>query len=212
MKTLWIALLSVSACASAPCIAQDTPSSSQSLQLSKVVVDTETNPIEARVKGGTLCVFPSHIEMPKEKKTQDHERFDGLFSGEMKKRGFTVVSSAGDLFASESSEKGNFLVGATVTPTEINICSSVNGYKGTIKVNVEWQIYNRSTQSVVETVSTSGEGTLAKFSNSGYEEMWNLAFVNALQRLAEQNFFHKHVGEPVPAQVAGGSAAVAATN
>ena len=33
----------------------------KSLQLAKVVLDTETAPIEARVKGGTLCVgwFPT---------------------------------------------------------------------------------------------------------------------------------------------------------
>ncbi len=209
MKYPWLALASASVCVSAPALAQTAPAPGKSVQLSRVVFDTETNPIEARVKGGTLCVFPSNIELPKEKKTQDLERFDSLFSGEMQRRGFTVVSSAGDMFASESEKKGDYLVGATVQPEVMNICSSVAGYKGTIAVKVQWQIFDRATQTVVERAETSGEGTVAKFSVNGLDEMFNLAFTSALTALAEQHPFEKYVPVSATAQPAAAAPAAA---
>ncbi|MEL7690497.1 hypothetical protein [Citromicrobium bathyomarinum] len=156
---------------------------SKSLQLAKVVLDTETAPIEARVKGGTLCVFPSNIELPKEKKTQDFERYDRLVSEKLGKSEVAVVSDSGDLFAAESDDKGDILLGAVMAPTAINICSSVKGFKGTIDVKVEWQFYDRASSKVVETVVTEGSGTLAKFSAGGFEEMWDAAFLDALGKV-----------------------------
>ena len=157
----------------------------KSLQLAKVVLDTETAPIEARVKGGTLCVFPSNIELPKEKKTQDFERYDRLVSDALGTSEVAVVSESDDLFAAESDDKGDILLGAVMAPTAINICSSVNGFKGTIDIKVEWQFYDRESAKVVETLTTEGSGTLAKFSNSGFEEMWDAAFVDALAKVQQ---------------------------
>lgn len=155
----------------------------KSLQLAKVVLDTETAPIEARVKGGTLCVFPSNIELPKEKKTQDFERYDRLVSDALGTGEVAVVSDSDDLFAAESDDKGDILLGAVMAPTAINICSSVKGFKGTIDVKVEWQFYDRASSKVVETIVTEGSGTLPKFSANGFDEMWDAAFVDALDKV-----------------------------
>ena len=157
----------------------------KSLQLTKVVLDTETAPIEARVKGGTLCVFPSNIELPKEKKTQEFERYDRLVSDTLGTGEVAVVSDSDDLFAAESDDKGDILLGAVMAPTAINICSSVKGFKGTIDVKVEWQFYDRESSKVVETLVTEGTGTLPKFSNNGFVEMWDAAFVDALRKVQQ---------------------------
>lgn len=160
--------------------------SARTLELSKVVLDTETNRIKARVKGGTLCVFPSNIELPAEKKTQDQERYDGLVARALKDRGVGLVTKADDLFASESVAKGDVLLGAVMEPTAMNICSSVDGFKGTIDISVQWQLFDRAKGAVVQSATTKGTGTLPKFSVTGYEEMWDLAFVDALVKLHEQ--------------------------
>ncbi len=160
--------------------------SMRTLELSKVVLDTETNRIKARVKGGTLCVFPSHIELPAEKKTQEQERYDGLVARALKERGVGLVTKADDLFASESAAKGDVLIGAVMEPTAMNICSSVDGFKGTIDISVQWQLFDRAKGAVVQTATTKGTGTLPKFSVNGYEEMWDLAFVDALVKLHDQ--------------------------
>jgi hypothetical protein len=177
------------------------------LELSKVVLDTETNRIKARVKGGTLCVFPSNIELPAEKKTQEQERYDGLVARALKDRGVSLVTKANDLFASESAAKGDVLLGAVMEPTAINICSSVDGFKGTIEISVQWQLFDRTKGTVVQTATTKGTGTLPKFAVAGYEEMWDLAFVDALVKLHDQGVIRAAL-EAAPAAPAADPAAL----
>ena len=57
MKTVCLALCGASLVL-VPVAASGAPSG-KTWQLSKVVLDTETNEVSARVKGGTLCVFSS---------------------------------------------------------------------------------------------------------------------------------------------------------
>ena len=171
--------------------AAETPS----LQLSKVVMDTETSEVTAKVKGGTLCVFPSKIKLTKEKKTQDYERFDNLFTSRLKSSGFSVVSTSGDMFASDNDDgKGDYLVGVILRPTAVNICSSVSGFKGNYSLTAEWQIYDRAAGKVVETVTTTGLGAQEKFAADGLEQMVNQAFTASLGALVEKGVMQKYVG------------------
>ena len=112
----------------APALAQ---TAAKTVQLSKVVMDTQGH-INGKIKGGTLCVFPSKWnETGGEKKTQDYERYDRLFSERMKAFGFTSVTTSADMFASASdNNKADYLFGATIKPDTINLCSSVAGEKG----------------------------------------------------------------------------------
>lgn len=170
---------------------------SRTIQLSKVVLDTETNEVVARVKGGTWCVFPSDVKLPKEKKTQDYERFDNLFTAKMKTSGFAVVSTSNDMFAGESDKnKADYLIGATMRPTAMNTCSSVKGYKGDFSVLVDWQIYDRAAGKVVETITTSGQGVQAQFSFDGEKEMINQAFAASLNALIDKGVLQKYAKSP----------------
>ena len=157
MKTVCLALCGASLVL-VPVAASGAPSG-KTWQLSKVVLDTETNEVSARVKGGTLCVFPSNVKIPKEKKTQDYERFDNLFTQKMKEAGFTVVSTSGDMFSNDDDKnKADYLVGVTLRPTVINLCSSIKGEKGDMAITAEWQIYDRAAKRIVQTASTSAQG------------------------------------------------------
>lgn len=167
----------------------------RSLQLSKVVMDTETSPVTAKVKGGTLCVFSSKLKFTKEKKTQDYERFDNLFTSRLKSSGISVVSTSGDMFASGSDAgKGDFLLGVILRPTEVNLCSSVKGIKGNFTLTAEWQIYDRAAGKIVESVTTTGLGAQEKFASDGLEQMVNHAFTASLGSLVEQGVIQKYVG------------------
>src|SRR5438045_5808014 len=89
----------------------------KTFQLSKVILDTETSELTARVKGGTWCVFPSNVKIPKEKKTQNYERFDNLFSSVLKSGGFAVISTSNEMFGGEDDKnRGDYLVGVTLRP------------------------------------------------------------------------------------------------
>jgi hypothetical protein len=179
---------------SSPLAAQAAPDGSKALQLSKVVLDTETSEATARVKGGTLCVFPNTIKFPKEKKTQDYERFDNLFSSRMKSEGFAVVSTSSDMFAGDDDKnKGDYLIGVILRPVKLNLCASVSGYKGDYSVDAEWQIYDRAAGKVVETLKTSGRGGQATFAADGLDQMLNRAFSANLASLIETGIVQKYV-------------------
>ena len=209
-KGICSTLLAVLACSASPCFAQGNPVPSASVQLSKVMVDTESNELKGKVKGGTLCVFPQKLKPLKEKKSGNYERYDLLFSGEMKGLGFNVVTTSADLFADDSDKnKGDFLIGAVVRPDTLNLCSSVNGEKGDLTLAVDWQIYDRATQQVVDTLTTTGHGAQDKFARDGLVQMWNAAFVENLKALVAQGVIQKHTGNPHPQAV---SATVPATD
>jgi hypothetical protein len=166
-------------------------------QLSKVLLDTQSKPATIRLKGGTLCVFPSDIKLDEQKKTEDYERYDNLFSERMKRAGYHVTTTSQDLFAAADSAKdADFLVGATLRPEDSNLCSSVAGWKGQIHLSIEWQIYNRADRKVVETITTPGTGERIKFDRSGYAGMWNDAFSEGLDALIDQGVLKKYLGEP----------------
>jgi hypothetical protein len=181
------------------------------VQLSKVRLDTETNPATIRLKGGTLCVFPSNITLDKMQKTEDYERFDNLFTARMKLAGYRVVTTSQDLFAAADAEKAaDFLIGATMRPENSNLCSSVSGWKGLISLSIEWQVYDRAARKVVETIVTPGKGERVKFAQNGYVEMWNSAFTESLGALVDQGLLKKYLGEPDAQIAADAKAAVAA--
>jgi hypothetical protein len=208
MKLLSFALACATVFVSSPVWAQ----AAKTVQLSKVIVDTTSGEVKGKMKGGTLCVFPSKWDFTKEKKTDDYERYDQLFSAKMKSMGYAVVTTSGDLFAGQDGKNSaDFLVGATVRPDTLNVCSSVSGFKGAMTLIVEWQIYDRAAQKVVATISTSGDGSLAKFSQNGWAEMWNQAFVANLTKLLDQGAVQKFTGAPaaLPAAAAAPSAASA---
>lgn len=204
MKLWMFALAGALLCASNPALAQPAAAAAKTVQLSKVILDTETTPVKGKLKGGTLCVFPQEIKLTREKKTQDYERFDSLFAEKMKASGFTIMTTSGDLFAGEGDKnKGDILIGAVMRPDTLNICSSVNGFKGNMILIVDWQVYDRATQSVIASVTTTGQSMQEKFAPDGMLAMWNGAFVANLGALIDQGVVQKHIGmaaaPPAPA-------------
>jgi hypothetical protein len=134
------------------------------------------------------------VKFTKEKKTQDYERFDNLFTGRLKSSGFAVVSTSGEMFAVGDETKGDYLVAVTLRPTDVNLCSSVKGIKGNYTLSAEWQIYDRAAGKVVESVTTTGLGTQEKFAQDGLEQLVNLAFTASLASLVEKGVIQKYAG------------------
>jgi hypothetical protein len=196
MYFLRTATIAATALVSIPCAAQSAPDAPRSVQLSKVVMDT-TGGIKGKIKGGTACVFPSKWKIDGEKKTQDYERYDRLFSEKMKANGYTAITTSADMFGGEADAKGDFLIAATIRPDTINLCSSVKGAKGNALVNIDWQIYDRIQRKVILTASTQGAGAQEKFSNNGVDAMLDQAFQASLDALIAQSDTQGYLGVPV---------------
>jgi hypothetical protein len=198
MRKILVALAGAFLYAAAPAMAQTAEGGAKTLQLSKVILDTQSAPIKGKIKGGTLCVFPSKWDVAGSKKSQDYERYDLLFSDKLKSAGYNVVTVSANMFASEDDKnRADFLVGATIRPDTINLCSSVSGEKGNVLLAVDWQVYDRAAQKVVATLTTTGYGVQEKFSRDGLTAMWNQAFSNALGALSDQGVLQAQPGSAV---------------
>ena len=179
-------------------VAQTLGTKPKSVQLSKVILDDETRPYTTKMKVGTICLFSQPLTFPKRKVPAEFTRVDTLFTTEMKAQGFEVVSPTQDLFASaDSAEKGAFLIAAVVYPVDYEICSSINGFKGTIKIAATWSIFDRANQKIVATVETSGQAMQEKFARDGFRETWDRAFVANLDALLKQGSLQQYTGNPV---------------
>lgn len=167
----------------------------KTFQLSKVLLDTKTKQVQGKIKGGTMCVFPSKIDIAGTTTTEDYERYDNLFSEKMKERNFAIITTSQELFAGATGDdKSDFLIGATLRPDTLNVCSSVSGVKGTLLLDVEWQIFDQAKRQVVETITTTAQSEIPKFDVNGYTELWNRAFLVNLDALIEQGIIAKYSG------------------
>lgn len=126
------------------------------------------------------------------------EHYEGVFAEAMKKSGFNVLSKSDNLFdGQDSGPKPDFLVGASFQPQSLDICDSLNGVKGTVSIAVNWQVYDRSKQQVVETVTTAGTGQSLTFQMKGIQFLFDKAFTDSLDALIKQNVLQKYLGSPV---------------
>lgn len=203
MQRLRYALACAALCAFAASSAQASSTATKTAQLSKVIINPDIPKANQRVKVGTICLFAgSPIDFGSGERTVNLERFERLFSAMMNTRGFNVVAKSSNLFEGEGSSPGSdFLIGATFRPQSVDICDSVNGQKGTIAISVEWQIYDRSKQQVVETATSQGSGQLLKFQMNGLNVMIDQAFSAAITALIDQDMLQKHLGNPAPQQL-----------
>ena len=170
-------------------------------KFSKIILNPEITKENQKIKVGTICLLSgSPVNFGDAQRTLNFERFERLFSDHLKAKGFKVQATSNDLFEGDGDpNQANFLFGATLQPTNVRMCDSVNGYKGEISISVEWQIFDRAQKKVVEVVKTSGVGTRAKFDIDGFEGMINDGFKASLDALVEQGLVAKYLGAPAPA-------------
>jgi hypothetical protein len=179
-------------------IAQDTQATAKTAQLSKVIFKPDIPKENQHIKVGTICLLAgTPLDFGNGERTASYERFERLFSATMKERGFGVISKSTNLFEGEvNTPNPDFLVGATYRPTAIALCDSVNGQKGSVSISVEWQIFDRSKQQVVETVITEGTGQIPKFQQSGIGQMFDQAFSDSVKSLIDKGVVQKYLGTP----------------
>jgi hypothetical protein len=174
------------------------PVSVKTVQLSKIVLKPDIPKEKQHVKVGTICLFSgAPVNFGSAERTVNYEHYERIFTSTMNKKGFKVLAKSSDLFEGEGAgAHPDFLVGATFRPTTVDICDSVDGQKGKISISIEWQIYDREKQKVVEVVTTDGTGQLLKFQQEGLAAMIDEAFSAGIGTLVDQDVIQKYLGKP----------------
>jgi hypothetical protein len=197
MQRIGCALAFAALCLSAASGAEVAPAQTKTVKLSKIILNPEIPKESQHVKVGLICLFSGTPLRFGSERTLNYEHFERLFSTTMREHHFNVIAQSSNLFDGEGNGPGpDFLIGATFHPQSVDICDSVNGQKGTIAISIEWQIYDRSKQQVVETMTTQGSGQLVKFQQDGLNAMFDQAFNASLTELINRGVVQKYLGSP----------------
>jgi len=114
---------------------------------------------------------------------------------ELKKAGYRVPGQSGSLFEEASDGQADLLLAGAIKTVTLNVCNGPQGRSSESSVEIEWQLYERRTRSVILTAMTGGTAK----SNPGGREASLDATAGALRNLLAQQTFVAAVGSTVRA-------------
>jgi hypothetical protein len=114
---------------------------------------------------------------------------------ELKKAGYRVLGQSGSLFEEASDGQADLLFAGAIKTVTLNVCNGPQGRSSESSVEIEWQLYERRTRSVILTAMTGGTAK----SNPGGREASFDATAGALRNLLAQQTFVAAVGSTVRA-------------
>lgn len=160
------------------------------IQLSKVVCNVPRGTEIGELRVGAFCVPDSPITWRRGVTEMDLEDFEPPLRKAFEEAGYKVAGDPNALFEDSSKWQVDYNIGALIKKLELNICSYIGGGEGEGYIEVEWQIYNTLTRSVIHTFKSSGSSGHVNTGESDAFEPLRLAFGNAARNLlAEKEFY-----------------------
>lgn len=120
-----------------------------------------------------------------------------ILRDELRKAGYRTPGPPKSLFEGAPDRGAPVLLAGAITAVTLNVCSGPQGRSSEGSVEIEWQVYERRTRSVVLTSTTGGT---AKSSRSGRDAYFDAAAA-ALRNLLAQEAFVEAVGSTGRAQL-----------
>jgi len=169
------------------------------------------------VQIGIACIANSKIVWKRGGRFQvgDEELADTL-KEELTKAGYQVVGDPNSLFEDPQEWKAEFLLAGIIKHVALNQCFPYAGFgnfttsSGEASVEVEWQIFERRTRSVVFTSSTGGTAD-ADQGPAGGEQAYYSAFAASVRNLLADQRFASIMSKQPPTVVQGREALLVET-
>ena len=144
---------------------------------------------------GVLCVAQNKIYWKRSSNVNigDEELADVL-KMELVNAGYKVVGESDSLFEHSNETYAEYLIGGIVRHTAINICFPRIGFgdsatsSGEASIEVEWQVFDRRTRSVVLSAVTGGTGTTTTGPHMGIQAYYD-AFAKSVRNLLADSKF-----------------------
>lgn len=145
----------------APVVAPAIPegASTKPVNLAKVQFDIAPDAAWGEFRGGLLCLPYGKLSWPPKYVRATQENFAAIFRRDMLASGFS--DGGEDMFATDTSLPGEYIVGARVKSARGRVCSWLteqgdNLQKAAIALDVDWQVYSKVQRKTVATISTTG--------------------------------------------------------
>ncbi len=202
-KFLLIALaLATAACAAsvtqvevkAPIIISD-PVKIKPVAITKVIAKIPRGEDVGVYQIGGFCIDNTRILWRTGSKVNlSSEELVDVFREELEVNGWPVVGSTDDLFSGYDVSGAELLIAAKVIELEAAICQPHVGFgnfrsKGSMRMKVEWQIYNPSRKSTIGSIKTSGSALLQDLVGNAEYDLMSESFAVAVNNLLASDRF-----------------------
>lgn len=112
---------------------------------------------------------------------------------ELQSAGYPVAGNPDSLFEDPQQRNVDFFIGGIVKRVAMNICypsafGSTAQSSGEASIEVEWQVFDRRSRSVVFTLTTGGAAKKETADQGGYQAYWDAFALAVRNLLAEQRF------------------------
>lgn len=165
------------------------------LAITKVAAKMSRGTVLGKMAVGGFCIGHSDIKWKSGSKVNlSDEALVDIFREELEANGWPVVGSTDDLFSGYDVSGAEVLVAAKITDINTNMCAPWSGYgnwdmKGSMNLDVEWQIYSPARKKLIGTLNTSGSHVLENISDDASYELLNSSFAVAVNNLLASKDF-----------------------
>ena len=169
------------------------PTSVKPVAITKIAAKIRRGTIVGELGVGAFCVKAEDLKWRSGNKVfLDSEDLIDVFREELESHGWPVVGSTENLFEGYDVSGAEVLVAARVTSLEISLCAPKAGFgnwdtMGSMRMEVEWQIYSPARRSLIGTIETAGSVETKK-AGDAYELLSHSFSVATNNLLASQNF------------------------
>ena len=201
---LVICTLALSACVSVPIeqVEVKTPikiadkARIKPVAITKVVAKIRRGTEIGTVQVGLFCIDQSKVHWKSGGKVNlSSEELVDIFREELEQNGWPVVGSTEDLFTGYDVSEAELLIAAKISSVETNLCYQNAGFgdwenaKGSMKIGVNWQIYNPARREIIGEVSTEGSAIFdTAVADTGFQ-LLNDSFALAINNLLASRDF-----------------------
>lgn len=116
-------------------------------------------------------------------------KLDDMLRIKLNNAGYSLLGKAYSPFNDEFSKQSDYLIGGKIFDVVWNDCYFMNGNKGEIYLNIEWEIYSNKTKNVILTLTTAGIYIASDF--VGDNDLVERAFSMAADNLLADESFYK---------------------
>lgn len=165
------------------------PAKVKPIAITKVAAKIRRGTVVGKLSGGLLCVGATDVKWRSGNKVfLSSEDLVDVFRDELEANGWPVVGSTEDLFTGYDVSGAEVLVAARVMDIESEFCAPMSGYgnwnlKGSMRMDVEWQVYSPARRSLLGTINTEGSAIVSKASDDANYELLSQSFSIAANNL-----------------------------
>lgn len=166
------------------------------IAITKVVAKIKRGAEIGAIQFGAFCIDQGKINWKSGGKVNlSTEELVDVFKDELELNGWPVVGSTDDLFSGYDVSGAEILVAAKISQIESAVCYPMTGFgnftdaKGSMRIDVDWQIYNPARKEIIGELSSSGSAEVGSMTSGVEYELLNNSFAAAVNNLiATQKF------------------------